>query len=145
MAVFRNIHADAIQPEFCRQNDGFCYPITNSISNQLNLGVNPQVFPHENGDKGNDIPLFLRNYENKEPRGKVIKSDGQFLEKLQGTHVRNINEVIKWAVFVIVLLILVMVKRRLVCAVVIKIVEYCRTMAEVGGPNGPGMRMINIR
>ena len=45
----------------------------------------------------------------------------------------------------IVLLILVMVKRRLVCAVVIKIVEYCRSIAEAGGPNGPAMRMINIR
>ena len=139
MAVFRNIRADAVQPEFCRQNDGFCYPI---ISNQLNFGVNP---PHDNGDKGNDVPLHLRNYENKEVGGKLINSEGQFLEKLQGRHVRNINEVIQWTVFVVVLLILVMVKRRLVCAVVLKIVEYCRTIAEAGGPNGPGMRMINIR
>jgi hypothetical protein len=138
MAVFRNIHADAIQPEFCRQNDGFCYPVTNTISNQLNFGVNPQ----DNVDKGNYIS---RNYENKESRGKLINSEGQFRDKLQGRHVRNINEIIWWAVFVIVFLIIVMVKRRLVCSVVLKIVEYCRYIAIVGRPDFTGMRMLSIR
>ena len=47
MSVFRGIHADAIQPEFCRQNDGFCYPLSNAMSNPLNFGGNPD--PADNG------------------------------------------------------------------------------------------------
>ena len=57
----------------------------------------------------------------------------------------NIDYIVQWAVFVLVLLVLVMVKRRFVCAVVLKIVEYCRTIIDAGGPNGPSIRMISIR
>ena len=120
MAVFRDIHADIIQPEFCRQNDGFCHPLTNSML---------PIFPIHAED-------VMLNHDAKIINVKMDNSEGQ---------VRNINDVIKWTVFVIVLLILIMVKRRLVCAVVLKVVEYCRTIVDAGGPHGPGMRMISIR
>ena len=66
MAVFRGIHADAIQPEFCRQNDGFCYALTNNLPNQPNFGAQypPLHQLHnghvvEGGDAGREPPVFL--------------------------------------------------------------------------------------
>ena len=133
MAIFRNIHADAIQPEFCRQNDGFCYPLTNRISNPLNFGGNPDL-----ADTGHDQIMQLKNQENRD-------SEDQGFNKMHVQRVRDINDVIKWTVFVIVLLIMVMVKRRLVCSAVLKLVEYCRRVIDAAGPNGPSMRLLSIR
>ena len=133
MAIFRNIHADSIQPEFCRQNDGFCYPLTNTMSNQFNFGGNPEA-----ADVRHDLGMQLKNSENQ-------NTEEQILDKMRGQKVRDVNDVIKWTVFVIVLLIMVMIKRRLVCSAVLKLVEYCRYVVDAAGPNGPSLRMLSIR
>ena len=145
MAVFRNIHADVIQPEFCRQNDGFCYPKTNSLFNQPTDASNHDPAKPDTAGGGNKPPIFLSHEGNKELNGRVDDSEKRLFEMIKRRQVRNNSGVIKWTVFVVVLLILVMIKRRLVCAVVLKFVEYCRTILDAGGPHGPGMRMISIR
>ena len=142
MAIFRNIHADAVQPEFCRQNDGFCYPVSNTISS---FGMNPQPFHQNSADGVNELPPHLRNPENKDFYGRLTKSNGKFIKKLQVRPVTDVNGLIKWFVFVIVLLIIIMVKRRLVCTVILKIVQYCRNIADAADPRGTGIRMLSIR
>ena len=133
MAIFRNIHADAIQPEFCRQNDGFCYPLTNQMSNQMNFGGNPEFV-----ESRHDLGIQSKTHDNK-------NSDERVFDKFNDQRVGDINDIIKWTVFVIILLILVMIKRRLVCSAVLKVVEYCRSVIDAAGPNGPSMRMLSIR
>ena len=145
MAVFRDIHADAIQPEFCRQNDGFCYPVISNAFNAQNMGINQDSFHHDAAEKNIELPAHLKNVQAKDLPGRLYNLDKTSSHKLQGGQVKNINDVIKWTVFVIILLVIVMFKRRFVCSIVLRIVEYCRTIANIGGPHGPALRMITIR
>ena len=89
-------------------------------------------------DAAHDLGMQLKNSEHRNTEERV-------LDKMRGQKVRDVNDVIKWTVFVIVLLIMVMIKRRLVCSAVLKLVEYCRHVIDAIGPNGPPVRMLSIR
>ena len=103
------------------------------MSNPLNFGGNPDL-----ADTGHDPGMQLKNQE-------IRDSEDAGLSKMEVRRVGDINDVIKWTVFVIVLLIMVMVKRRLVCSAILKLVEYCRLVIDAAGPNGPSMRLLSIR
>ena len=145
MAVFRDIHADAIQPEFCRQNDGFCYPVINNAFNAQNMGLNQDSFHHDPAEKNIELPAHLKNVDGRDLPGRLYNHDKTSSHKLQGSQVRDINDVVKWTVFVIVLLVIVMFKRRFVCSIVLRVVEYCRTIANIGITHWLDMRFITIR